>query len=229
MISPRPKKFIPLLFSTDMVKKLLTGEKIMTRRIVKGTALNFLESGFTPDYVADPGNSTIHKYGQPGDVIWVRETFRPATGFDQTENPFIYKADKSYWSVYTGHGPWKTAIHMPTKAARIFLEITDLSIERLQDISASDAYHEGVDSLILQDGCPVRFKDYLADASGYGNPDEDFPTVPTAKNSFQTLWMKINGLDSWDKNPWVWVIKFTMIDRPKDFLILTNKNQINQL
>ena len=72
----RPVKLSPLLFSTAMVKAILEGRKTQTRRVIKkGTALEWLNEGFTPEYISDPGNAALCPWGTAGDVIWVRETF----------------------------------------------------------------------------------------------------------------------------------------------------------
>lgn len=84
-------------------------------------------------------------------------------------------------------------------------------VERLQDIDEEDAVAEGVE-FYEDDVLGIRFKDYMADASGYGDSDVDFPTISTAKQSFQTLWKLINGEKSWEDNPWVWRVEFERIN-----------------
>lgn len=216
----------PILFSTPMVQAILEGRKTQTRRIVKGMALDWL-SEFTPEFVADPKNGFC-PYGIEGDIIWVRETWRkyhPVDGDGYTDfnkdiidfaadNPeMIYKLDGDGSHVYNKNGtekfiPWKPSIHMPKVACRLFLENTYICIERLQDITDDDAIAEGIQSYpdeILQE---MRYKDYLSDASGYGDPQHDYPTVGDPISSYKSLWQKINGEESWDVNPWVWVIEF---------------------
>jgi hypothetical protein len=208
-------RYIPVLFSTPMVRSLLDiyHPKSMTRRLVKGAALDVLDAGMLPSYVCDPGGWPLQKYGSPGDVLWVREKWmknsRPM-GW-----PYHYYAAND---VFTNpdQEKWKPSIHMPKTACRIFLQVQSIKVERLQDISEEDAIAEGI-QFFKQNGS-TWFKDYLADPSGHGDPDHDFPTVPTARNSFQTLWSKIHGHASWDDNPWVWVVSFKSIDQPQNFL-----------
>lgn len=96
---------------------------------------------------------------------------------------------------------------MPKKACRLHLKIKALRIERLHDITEEDAKNEGIQWYKDPSGC-IRYRDYMADASGYGDPSVDYPSVPTSKHSFKTLWISINGKESWESNPWVWVITF---------------------
>ena len=95
---------------------------------------------------------------------------------------------------------------MPKKRARIFLEVTNVRVERLQDITEEDAIAEGIERVSI---APFvhRFKNYLCNNKFIG-----------PKESFKTLWMKINGIDSWKSNPWVWVYEFKQVHHPKDFL-----------
>lgn len=203
----------PILFSTPMVQAILNGQKTITRRIVKGTALEWLKPElFVPDYVTDPNNN-LCDYGYAGDTLWVRETW--------TENGLGYYRFKADWpegkGAFTGksvpekfRNRWKPSIHMPKKACRLHLEITALRIERLHDITEEDAINEGIQWYKDPSGS-IRYRDYMADASGYGDPSVDYPSVPTPKHSFRTLWISINGKESWEANPWVWVITFKKI------------------
>lgn len=111
--------------------------------------------------------------------------------------------------------PWIPSIHLPKWASYHWLEITEITCERLQDISESDAISEGISILFntLGEKTTPRYKDYMADASGYGDPKHDFPTVSNAWESFKTLWESINGEGSWFVNPWVWVVKFKKVKK----------------
>lgn len=184
-------KFIPILFSTPMVQAILDERKTQTRRIVKEQILG----------IARPGE---HKcpYGQPGDVLWVRETFQT------WRLGYIHKAT---WSTELPENiKWKPGIHMPKEACRLFLEIVSVRVERLQDISEQDAISEGVKSTYVHLFQEERYKDYHLDVDGeFRNP----------VTSFKTLWESINGEDSWESNPWVWVIEFMMTERPKNFIV----------
>ena len=196
-------KTIPILFSTAMVQALLEGRKTQTRRIVKSrhesgqfqisrnkssgqiTSINSLDWD-----ERDCEKDIFCPYGNVGDVLWVRETSIqtqvPTKNGIVTE--FIYKADGES----VPGAPWKPSIFMPKAACRLFLKVTDVSVERLQDISEGDAVAEGIDS----DG-------------GWENP-------PTER--FCNVWQKINGPDSWDANPWVWVVTLEKTEKPENFI-----------
>jgi hypothetical protein len=135
-------------------------------------------------------------YGKIGDVLWVRETWFKMDG------QFIYKADVKYPKSLK----WKPSIFMPREACRLRIEITDIRVERLHDISQEDAIKEGIECIEkapVGDGNLYRY--YLGrniDGVRFGvlNPIE----------SFKSLWQSIN--DNWDKNPFVWVIEFKKIN-----------------
>lgn len=202
----------PILFSGAMVVALLASTKTQTRRVIKpvgnddGFVLQDYGSGWWP-YRSDDGelpmkdgNEIPHAcpYGQPGDRLWVRETFAKIDG--QTQ-PWI---ETDYRATYT-HGDrlgdtlgikkrWTPAIHMPRAASRITLEVTGVRVEQLQDISEADARAEGSPCVDEVTGREVLFPD----ASKCG----------TYKLGYRSVWETINGPGSWDANPWVWVIEF---------------------
>lgn len=203
--------FKPILFSTSMVQAILEGRKTQTRRITNDWDQNkpkFLISsqGMYADKYPKPAKYMAHfRYPndstdsvglvapiQPGDILWVRETFDYS---DNLEEPFWYKEkyQKEYLPEVSAKVKWKPSIHMPKKAARIFLEVTSVRCERLNDISLSDCKLEGV-TYYQQD-----------------NPDVD---DILALEAFIKLWESINGKDSWIKNPFVWVYEFKMISKP---------------
>jgi hypothetical protein len=176
----------PILFNGEMVRAILEGRKTQTRRVVKGQALDWLESaGFTPEYTSLPENG-LCPYGQPGDRLWVRETWARGYVAQGCAEFFVYPVcdNRTDYS-----GPWKPSIHMPRAACRILLEVTGVRVERLQDISEADAEAEGVDFLRQM-------------------PDAD--ETLSAKELYQCLWDSIHN--SWAANPWVWVIEFTRIE-----------------
>ena len=184
----------PILFSAPMVRALLAGTKTQTRRIVKARDLEWMD---VHQGLREPDNAERCPYGQPGDRLWVRETFARIDG--QTR-PWI---ETDYQATYT-HGDrlgdtlgikkrWTPSIHMPRHASRITLEVTGVRVERLQDISAADARAEG---------CPDKPVDGAEQAS----------IDLLAKLWYHDLWEQINGLDSWAANPWVWVIEFKAIE-----------------
>ena len=203
----------PILFSAPMVRAILEGRKTVTRREVKKqAALDCLAAGFEPDFLALPGNSDLCPYGKLGDRLWVRETFafadksgshdaapdehwRPARpGME----PEIYRCWYRASDGHTADGFWKPSIHMPRWASRILLEITDVRVERLQDITEDQAKAEGVrlytDHAELGDWWHVEgIETYSADP----------------RKSFELLWSSVGG--DWQANPWVWVVEFKRV------------------
>ena len=144
---------------------------------------------------------------QIGDILWVRESFQYS---DELDEPFWYK--QKYKEDYTQEAferiKWKPSIHMPKEAARIFLEVTNVRVERLQDISEEDAIAEGIKKTWINDDIKqCKFKNYINDGKG----------SKSAIDSFFSLWKKINGEDSLNVNPLVWVYEFKVVEKPKDF------------
>jgi hypothetical protein len=214
------KKEIPILMSTPMVQAIIDGRKTKTRREIKPKPEVYGCSAKWKQYISNAPkqwSDQLHlttflsdksPYGKPGDILWVRESWQWWN--DQNQ----YKADQdSIGEIFKCPLKFKPSIHMPKVAARIWLEVTEVRIERLQDISEQDAIAEGIMFYIDEHWKRPRYKDYLADASGYGHPDHDYPTVGIAVTSFSTLWCKINGEKSWYLNPWVWVISFKVLSK----------------
>ncbi|BEA10517.1 TPA: hypothetical protein ACUK8L_000530 [Escherichia coli] len=197
-----------MIFNGEMVRAILDGRKTQTRRVVKfkprepGLNLNFsgLKLGHYRTGDASGGyvlasrgamgcwndkTYPVHcPYGQPGDRIWVRETFSAVPDHDEPAgcSALLYAAD--------GNGPygkWTPSIHMPRWASRILLKITDVRVERLNSISEEDAKAEGVPT----ECCVIGYKHFLG---------------------FRSLWKAIYGDESWQANPWVWVIEFKRIE-----------------
>jgi hypothetical protein len=222
------KSMKSILFSTPMVQSILDRRKQQTRRVIKPQPSN-------PDFVlwnvADSTNKKIigkkywasknqiedHKrdevYFKPkyqvGDVLWVRETWFNDADFG--EKPiFIYKADNENFP--RGSSPWKPSIFMPKEAARIFLYVTSVRVERLQDISEEDAIAEGVEPVSFFGKTAHSYKNY--DESTDPTIDRYYNGFPSARLSFESLWQSINGEDSWNENPLVWVYEFERIKKP---------------
>lgn len=192
----------PILFSAPMVRAILEGRKTQTRRVMKpqpfwGERQGLQSAGwcFSSPKVALlswPGDKLTEAlkshcpYGQRGDRLWVRETFLVDDNrrIPKTATRKNFEVDYKATSEDSPHWRWRPSIHMPRWASRITLEITGIRVERLQDISEADAHAEGVTirSVTHYDG--------------------------QAKDYFFALWEKINGLESWAANPWVWVIEF---------------------
>lgn len=184
----------PILFSGEMVRAILEGRKTQTRRAVKGTALSILDSGTKVDVDFCP-------YGNPGDRLWVRETWGYEYG-----GGYLYKASHSHMT--PGDNRWRPSIHMPRAACRIILEITDVRVERLKDISEADAKSEGIEGRYHPDDPTIwTWRNYdHKERFSYG-------TSVYPKSVFRKLWQSINGPDSWDKNPFVWAITFKKIEQ----------------
>ncbi len=185
----------PILFSAPMVRAILEGRKTVTRRPVKGVGLVWLDN-FKPEYVADPENN-LCPYGKPGDRLWVRETWTRAGNGDP--------GYLTYRATYPGCLPpdlenippaselrWKPSIHMLRRDSRILLEITDVRVERLQDISRGDIRAEGLvcPSELASDDVSPNYRDWY----------------PAA---WRELWESTGG--NWDANPWVWVVEFKQV------------------
>lgn len=193
----------PILFSASMVRAILSGQKTQTRRILKGSAE--YKGPYNQRYVEmhknSDGWSKICPYGQPGDRLWVRETFHTVDGhsaFYRADYEYNPQGDKDHGIV------WKPSIHMPRWASRINLEITGVRVERLHEISEADAQAEGVERVVAGVGW-----------RRYCDPDSEEVGVPPcgdARHSFRSLWKFINGDESWNANPWVWVVEFKVLE-----------------
>jgi hypothetical protein len=220
----------PILFNGPMVRAVLEGRKIQTRRVVKfpkwlsidgeqPTDIPFRGDGFQdtrPIMFFDVRNNCKCPFGSVGDRLWVRETWKPWAYND----PHIqYKAggvacqgDSRCYGVLSRLStervePWRPSIHMPRWASRITLEITGVRVERLNDISEADAKAEGVESYhtthaksCIQRSITGRAEDAIVSPGPYRFP-------------FIRLWESINGLGSWAENPWVWVITFQNVEQ----------------
>jgi hypothetical protein len=222
-------KFKPILFSTPMVQAILEGRKTMTRRIIKSNhesglfavgrrksdgQITKITSLDWDECSGDVTNDIQCRYGKVGDVLWVRETWNCISYLnpDNTEYKYFYKADNG-----NDFSKWKPSIFMPKATCRIFLEITNVKVERLQEISDEDAKSEGVE-FIPNMAYPQNWKDYS---------DEFAPPLISPQHSFISLWDSINGEESWEANPFVWVIEFKQIEKPENFIINESIIQLN--
>lgn len=222
----------PILFSAPMVRALLAGTKTQTRRAVATRyPIEFLGGVGQQDdlscwgwffdgpdqhgyMVLERGLNEHHNnghvsipcpYGEPGDRLWVRETFSPyavpggmpssiaqATyvvfpdGGQMYRDGFYVEPLAKYAPGAADHIKWRPSIHMPRWASRILLEVTDVRVQRLQEISEADARAEGVGSPITRD---------------------------QKRPGFMRLWDEINGARCpWDSNPWVWAVSFRRLE-----------------
>ncbi|HIG7468026.1 TPA: hypothetical protein ACYF24_003982 [Klebsiella pneumoniae] len=225
-----------MIFNGEMVRALLSGRKTQTRRPVKFPVhdknLGCELAGNELAGELSAGNYLNSAFGKPGDRIWVRETWatlgnedgccvdwegnlckgddRPAARIYRAsceQRPGDYGLwsipDDAYWKPHTKkhkfEGAWRPSIHMPRWASRILLEITDVRVERLNAISEEDARAEGIiDGDCLNCGEP--------EPCGCANPE------PDATDAFAYLWQSIYGQESWNANPWVWVIEFERVE-----------------
>jgi hypothetical protein len=201
----------PILFSGAMVRALLDGSKTQTRREVKLQVQHddswvggwkIVHKGVTQalstfnQLGGKPlgSDAAICPYGQPGDRLWVRETF-----CDLDDGEFEYRADGECDPNVVPR--WTPSIHMPRAASRILLEIVSVRVERLQEISAADCRAEGIAQC---DGIGSAAHMINLASRMSGAPSIDLIT-------YATLWEVINGFGSWATNPWVWVVEFKRI------------------
>jgi len=241
-----PQNIKPILFSTPMVQAILEGRKTVTRRIVQpqpsSTATEIVSNSNWPklgnfaarlpigsDFVYYEVTDILKSKYEIGDVLWVRETFASVSGDLLTAYPeiytddsYLYKASFSKDDLQFVDWKWKPSIFMPKEAARIFLKVTNVFVQRLHGISPESAVEEGIEywniDMHSEEGAMhADYKNYMwKDDSGY--EDFHFPTYADPISSFQSLWSKINGKENWDANPWVWVIQFEVLkNKPANF------------
>ena len=226
----------PILFSTEMVRAILDGRKTVTRRVLKPQPM--IESTIYPNIdVAGKvcteiwGNGAVKYIKQPyhrGDILWVRETwgdYREETMDGESGYFYLYRADypdgatsiplpESERTDYADSWDlpkWHPSIHMPKEAARIWLRVTDVLVERLQEIGGNGLRAEGFDIPCLPNEVEDQFNKYGA-----------IFDLEQAKKSFSALWdSTIKPADrekyGWAANPWVWVICFERCEKPDEF------------
>jgi len=194
----------PILFNTEMVRAILDGRKSCTRRLLK-EPFTVHPNG----YITKPrGNENFCPYEppyQPGDILYVRETWKKAP------NGYFYYEDWQRDDI-ADVAKWKPSIHMPKEAARIWLKVTDVRVERLQEITEEQACVEGTDP--LDEAC------YENNGWHPTFSDPDSGGDPNMIDGFHKLWnstIKKSDLDryGWDANPWVWVIEFERCEKPE--------------
>lgn len=206
----------PILFSAPMVRAILDGSKTQTRRPIKSPAKNMQRAGMQVIKHREPGDYTHEKFfalcpfGAPGDRLWVREAFAliwpgEAEPEDVRENVVEYRADgdesrfPGEWPPETRDDPdrprWRPSIHMPRWASRITLEVAGVRVERAQDVSDDDILAEGVTREVVAEmlGC---------------HPG----SIPTLQDAWRLAWMHNYGAESWEANPWLWVIEFCRVE-----------------
>lgn len=211
---------LPILFNGDMVRAILDGRKTVTRRLVKPQPTYRLTCGQNWEKLLVAAAAPY----QPGDILYVRETWKCwrahryeatadimfraggdgvqlqfANGRTDSIDRIDYDTFVNKW--FSHNGEWKPSLFMPKEAARIWLKVKDVRVERLQDITEEQAKAEGA-----------------IDNRGFiHSPDNEYDSIHTAKQYFEEIWnstIKKSDLDryGWDANPWVWVVEFEMIE-----------------
>lgn len=213
----------PILFNTEMVQAIMDGRKTCTRRVIKlpweeYPACKYVHNKYIYDKMAEnvycarcgyPLEPKRRSPYQPEDILYVRETWHRYTkrvGKGEgchLEEHYGYKA--SIANSEDAEEPWKPSIHMPREAARIWLKVTNVRVERLQDITEDGAEAEGA-----------------IDNRGFiHSPENEYDRIYTAREHFIGIWdrtIKKSDLDryGWNTNPWVWVIEFERCEKPKE-------------
>lgn len=200
--------FRPILFSTPMVKAILDGRKTQTRRIVKDKNLQENKNEYKEEeFLLATIKSKINK----DDILWARETFAFAPLDLESKKHYPELSDYIYKATFNSTTiKWKPSIFMPKSACRIFLKVTNVRVERLQNISEQDAIAEGITEYAYG-----YWRNYESSFSG-GRPKTGVDYRKPIE-SFRSLWQSINGKESWKGNPWVWVYDFELIERPLGF------------
>lgn len=199
-------KLHPILFSTLMVQALLAGTKTQTRRLIKPQLPMDMERAESDTIPAVPSANDC-PYGQPGDILWVREVFATHRTDEQTVS-YRYQADTTQPTNTDPEGHfngWQPALFMPYEACRLFLKIRSVRVERLNDINEQDALAEGIEAVTTT----------VSDKTVHGYRNYGGSTlVSSPVHSYLTLWESLTGYNSWIRNPLVWVIEFSQIDNP---------------
>jgi hypothetical protein len=195
----------PILFSPPMVRALLNGAKTQTRRVVKPKHLPFVEN-LTANFLGGKWGERPTPYGKPGDRLWVREAWRAPSSCDRLPPRSISDSEgvrfmaEETLGADPGFGKGRPGMFMPRWASRITLEITEVRVERLQDISEADA---------IAEGCTKNHNGYF-----WGGPHAviGLKQMTTAQKAYRDLWESINGPGSWEANPWVWAVSFKRLE-----------------
>lgn len=210
----------PILFNTDMVRAILDGRKTATRR-----ALKYPFEVHPNGFITKPrGHDRLCPYEPPyqqGDILYIRETWSikrsskcvgnktekcPYESCENAPGPclydeYIYKATDNLES---SDITWHPSIHMPKEAARIWLKVLDVRVERLQNITEEQAKSEGA-----------------IDNRGFIQSSEnEYNVIHSAREHFMSIWDSTiskgqQDLYSWEVNPWVWVIEFERCEKPE--------------
>lgn len=216
----------PILFSGAMVRAVLEGRKTQTRRVINTQPRHRLKQGpldahwYDTDYecVGHVGRYVKCPYGQPGDRLWVRETWKCEELFPSGLDGVRFAADGAFIKIENTEqasdawgeanrkgGKWRPSIFMPRWASRITLDLLRVRVERVQEINRADAKAEGVSNIWSWD-----------EARNAKHPEHFRRAVlnPYVAN-YSVLWDEINAKRgfSWDANPWVWVVEFKVVTK----------------
>lgn len=233
----------PILFSAPMIQAMLAGRKTQTRRALKpqptlGAPTRFQRVAtcnrtFRSVWEAHDASGPVNAFHKPpfvdcqtttyavGDRLWIREAWCE----NLTRDGALYRADGDDVQLDDGDGfavankdgtlrsPWRPSIHMPRAYSRLTLTVTDVRVQRLQEISEDDALAEGIrcETVIVGSNCNGGVHcEETADRYWNGAEPDDFEGLYNAVDSFSCLWDRINGPGSWEKNPWVAAYTFTL-------------------
>lgn len=215
----------PILFNTEMVRAILDGRKSCTRRIVKpqqfvGMLPDKCKNGVPEEFLKEKKlmfkpycdmtdieliNTTYKAPYQPGDILYVRETWGYPIALN-SDKQYVFRADEVAESGFKNDSHiWHPSIHMPKEAARIWLKVTDVRVERLQEMTLKDFKAEGI------------YDEYKT----YSETYTDHLRQVAYPKVFARLWnstIKKSDLDKygWDVNPWVWAIEFERCEKPEE-------------
>ena len=207
----------PILMNTEMVRAIIDGRKTVTRRIVKPQHLRVLDSPYHKAHPDVPDKALLERLRappySPGDILWVREKFA-GDGYDENGESYVYGTDvdecgrvvwgdinKGEWAPASDYH-WCPSIHMPREAARIWLRVTDVRVERLQEIKNHECVAEGA----------VKRPNYTK--------RHDLVLHNRYRQEFAELWdSTIKPVDreryGWAANPWVWRVVFERCEKPE--------------
>jgi len=194
----------PIIFSGEMVRAILEGRKTQTRRVIKDSLIEYAvkKTRVCLEVFDSEINQcrNIYPRFKVGDILYVRETWMPYATIESwiaDEQLYFYKADcseKNLRALKRDNAKWRSPYHMPREAARIFLRVTDVRCERLQDITEHDARAEGARGVMRTN------------------------TFPSVEEPLIAFWMIWDGLNAkrgygWDSNPWVFVYEFERCEK----------------
>lgn len=235
----------PILFNTEMVRAILDGRKTCTRRVVKPQweecpHCKYVHNEYIYDKLAKnvycarcgcPLEPERRSPYQPGDILYVRETWQYLYELDGNEQ-VIEDTGKYYYAatdtipfdtyvdengVKHDHAPWRPSIHMPKEAARIWLKVTDVKVERLQEITEAQTEEEG---FLFTPPCLHRTGENYCDIDGPCGSKIKYCDMSAGELFGKVLWdstIKKSDIDiyGWDANPWVWAISFERCEKPE--------------